>query len=75
MLAGLLYLGSGAGLGAVRTMRDRRWRAPAMSRREWFWYLLAIGFGGVLGPLLLMLALTRTSAASASLLLNLPRPA
>jgi len=71
MLAGLLYLGSGIGLGAVRTMRDRGWRAPAMSRREWFWYLLAIGFGGVLGPLLLMLGLTRTSAASASLLLNL----
>ena len=71
MLAGLLYLGSGIGLGAVRTMRDQGWRTPAMSRREWFWYLLAIGFGGVLGPLLLMLGLTRTSAASASLLLNL----
>jgi len=71
MLAGLLYLGSGIGLGAVRTIRDRGWRAPAMSPREWFWYLLAIGFGGVLGPLLLMLGLTRTSAASASLLLNL----
>jgi drug/metabolite transporter (DMT)-like permease len=71
MLAGLLYLGSGIGLGAVRTMRDRGWRAPTMGRREWFWYLLAIGFGGVLGPLLLMLGLTRTSAASASLLLNL----
>jgi drug/metabolite transporter (DMT)-like permease len=71
MLAGLLYLGSGIGLGVIRTTRDRGWRAPAMSRREWSWYLLAIGFGGVLGPLLLMLGLTRTSAAPASLLLNL----
>jgi drug/metabolite transporter (DMT)-like permease len=33
--------------------------------------LLAIGFGGVLGPLALMLGLTRTPAATASLLLNL----
>jgi drug/metabolite transporter (DMT)-like permease len=33
--------------------------------------LLAIGFGGVLGPFALMLGLTRTPAATASLLLNL----
>lgn len=42
-----------------------------MVRKEWFWLLLAIGFGGVLGPLALMLGLTRTPAATASLLLNL----
>lgn len=71
LLAGLLYLGSGIGLGLIRLVRDRGWRTPMMSEREWFWLLLAIGFGGVLGPLALMLGLTRTSAATASLLLNL----
>ena len=71
LLAGLLYLGSGAGLGAIRLLRDRGWRTPVLSRSEWFWLLLAIGFGGVLGPLALMLGLTHTPAATASLLLNL----
>lgn len=71
LLAGLLYLGSGIGLGLVRLVRDRAWRVPTMSRAEWSWLLLAIGFGGVLGPLALMLGLNRTSASTASLLLNL----
>ncbi|MEO7477781.1 MAG: EamA family transporter [Lysobacteraceae bacterium] len=71
LLAGLLYLGSGIGLGLIRTVRDRGWRAPSMTSKEWFWLLLAIGFGGVLGPVALLLGLARTSAASASLLLNL----
>ncbi len=71
LLAGLLYLGSGVGLSIARLLRDRRWRTPVLARREWLWLLLAIGFGGVLGPLLLMLGLERTPAASASLLLNL----
>jgi drug/metabolite transporter (DMT)-like permease len=71
LLAGLLYLGSGIGLGLLRTVRDRGWRAPSMTAKEWLWLLLAIGFGGVLGPVALLLGLTRTSAASASLLLNL----
>ncbi len=71
LLAGLLYLGSGLGLGAARLLRDGGWRAPALARREWLWLLLAIGFGGVLGPVLLMVGLARTPAATASLLLNL----
>lgn len=71
LLAGLLYLGSGIGLGLIRLVRDRGWRTPSMSGREWFWLLLAIGFGGVLGPLALMLGLTKATAATASLLLNL----
>ncbi len=71
LLAGLLYLGSGIGLGIVRLIRDHGWRTPAMTGREWLWLALAIGFGGVLGPLALMLGLARTSAATASLLLNL----
>lgn len=71
LLAGLLYLGSGVGLGIIRLVRDRGWHLPAMSRSEWAWLLLAIGFGGVLGPLLLMLGLATTLASTASLLLNL----
>jgi drug/metabolite transporter (DMT)-like permease len=71
LLAGLLYLGSGIGLGVGRFLRDRGWRSPALNPAEWGWLLLAIGFGGVLGPLLLMLGLARMPAASASLLLNL----
>ena len=71
LLAGLLYLGSGIGLGATRLIRDKGWRPVDLSRREWPWLLGAIGFGGVLGPALLMLGLVRTPATSASLLLNL----
>jgi len=71
LLAGLLYLGSGIGLSVGRLLRDRGWRGPGLQRAEWVWLLLAIGFGGVLAPLLLMLGLARTPAASASLLLNL----
>lgn len=71
LLAGLLYLGSGIGLGLIKLARDRGWRASRLSGREWLWLALAIGFGGVLAPLALMLGLTRTSAATASLLLNL----
>lgn len=71
LLAGLLYLGSGIGLTAGRLLRDRGWRSPALAFPDWLWLLLAIGCGGVLGPLLLMLGLARTPAASASLLLNL----
>jgi drug/metabolite transporter (DMT)-like permease len=71
LLAGLLYLGSGIGLSVGRLVRDRGWRAPGLRPTEWAWLLLAIGFGGVLAPLLLMLGLARTPAASASLLLNL----
>ncbi|HEX3844727.1 MAG TPA: DMT family transporter [Steroidobacteraceae bacterium] len=71
LLAGLLYLGSGLGLSVARLLRDRGWRTPALSRAEWTWLLLAVGFGGVLAPWLLMFGLERTSAVSASLLLNL----
>jgi drug/metabolite transporter (DMT)-like permease len=71
LLAGLLYLGSGLGLTLVRLVRDRGWKSAGLPRNEWPWLLGAIAFGGVAGPLLLMLGLSRTSAATASLFLNL----
>lgn len=68
LLAGLLYLGSGLGLTAVRWLR----RAPAvrLSRAEWPWFAGAVLTGGVAGPVLLMLGLTGMPASGASLLLN-----
>ncbi len=71
LLAGLLYLGSGVGLTLVRLVRDRGWQPAGLARAEWPWLLGAIFFGGVLGPAALMVGLTHTSGATASLLLNL----
>ncbi len=71
LLAGLLYLGSGLGLSLARLFRDRRWRPSGLSRAEWPWLLGAVFFGGILGPAALMIGLTSTSGATASLLLNL----
>ncbi|MHB1222406.1 MAG: DMT family transporter [Gammaproteobacteria bacterium] len=71
LLAGLLYLGSGIGLALARTIRDRGWKTTGLAHYEWVWLLGAIGFGGVLAPTLLMIGLVKTTAASASLLLNL----
>jgi len=71
LLAGLLYLGSGLGLWLIRLARDRALIAPRLPAGEWPWFLAAIASGGVLGPLLLMYGLTRTTAGDASLLLNL----
>jgi len=77
LLAGLLYIGSGLGLGVLLAMRWARARATGqpsthlgIPRKEFPWLLGAIVFGGMLGPALLMLGLTQTSGASASLLLN-----
>lgn len=71
LLAGLLYLGSGLGLSAFRLLRDRGWAAPGLVAGEWRWLTAAVLFGGVLGPVALLIGLARTDAASASLLLNL----
>ena len=79
LLAGLLYLGSGLGLGAL--LLTRRARAVAaiapagepigrIPAADFPWLLGAIVAGGMLGPALLMLGLLRTDAATASLLLN-----
>lgn len=71
LLAGLLYLGSGVGLAAIRVVRDRGWTTARLRPLEWGWLLAAIALGGIAGPVLLMLGLVHASASSASLLLNL----
>jgi drug/metabolite transporter (DMT)-like permease len=75
LLAGLLYLGSGIGLGAYSLLRFSRKkigaREAALNRADTPWLAGAIFTGGVVGPLLLMWGLAQTPASSASLLLNL----
>jgi drug/metabolite transporter (DMT)-like permease len=73
LLAGLLYLGSGLGLGASLLVRrfSGAVRSEAPLRRSNLpWLGLVVLFGGVLGPALLMLGLATTPATAASLLLN-----
>lgn len=74
LTAGLLYLGAGLGLSAVHLGRSamRLPTAEAPLRLGDLPCLAGVVLaGGVAGPLLLMLGLSRTDAASASLLLNL----
>jgi drug/metabolite transporter (DMT)-like permease len=74
MLAGLLYLGSGLGLGALRisgrligsSVTEAPLRFPDLP-----WLAAIVLAGGVIGPVLLMVGLTLTPASTASLLLNL----
>lgn len=74
LLAGILYLGAGIGLVAVRMGRRliglRSEEAP-LRRGDLPWLAAVVVFGGLLGPLFLMFGLSLTSAASGSLLLNL----
>ncbi|MEX2648143.1 MAG: DMT family transporter [Alphaproteobacteria bacterium] len=72
LLAGLFYLGSGLGLAVIRVgLARRRGRAEAsLGRADIPWLAGAILFGGVAGPILLMVGLQRTDGATASLLLT-----
>jgi drug/metabolite transporter (DMT)-like permease len=68
LLAALLYLGSGIGLWVVRRLLGAR--PVTLPRHELPWLAGAVVAGGMLGPVLLMLGLTRMPASGASLLLN-----
>lgn len=72
LLAGLLYLGSGAGLALVKTALAlaRHQREPALQRGDYPWLIGAILCGGIAAPLLLMWGLAGAAAAGVSLLLN-----
>jgi drug/metabolite transporter (DMT)-like permease len=73
LLAGLVYLGSGTGLFLYWLGRRQAREAAeaSLGRADLPWLAGAILAGGVVGPLLLMMGLTRTPASAASLLLNL----
>jgi drug/metabolite transporter (DMT)-like permease len=73
VLAGLLYAGSGIGLGVLCAFRWRRSLESLRNFRRSEMISLAgsIFFGGVLGPVLLMAGLQQISGSTASLLLNL----
>jgi len=67
VLAGLLYLG--AAIAVTPAVVRHRPNATALSA-GWRPLAIAVVFGGALGPVLLVAGLARTSAATASLLLN-----
>jgi drug/metabolite transporter (DMT)-like permease len=66
-LAGLLYVG--AALAVAPAVMIRR-PSPGAIVKDWRPAITAVVFGGAVGPVLLVLGLARTSAASASILLN-----
>lgn len=68
VLAGLLYLG--AGLAVLPPVLRRPPTRDAL-QRDWRLATVAVFAGGAIGPALLVAGLARTSAASASILLNL----
>jgi drug/metabolite transporter (DMT)-like permease len=69
LLAGLLYLGSGVGLGVLILLGHRR--GARLKRADVPWLFATVFFGGALGPALLMWGLTQTTGSAASLLLTL----
>lgn len=73
LLAGLLYLGSGAGLALVKLGLHLGRHAPEapLQARDLPWLAGAIASGGIAAPLLLMWGLSGASASGVSLLLNL----
>lgn len=68
LLAGLLYLGSGAGLMLYRVLRKSE--SVKLPRIDIPWFAGAVLAGGVLAPMLLMAGLNGMPASGASLLLN-----
>src|SRR5262245_12469488 len=76
ILAGLLYCGAGLGAAVFRRLARRASsargsREAALGAADLPWLAGAIVAGGIVGPLLLMFGLSRTDAATASLLLTL----
>lgn len=74
VLAGLLYCGAGFGVAILLrlapAMGGSAAREVPLGRGDIPWLLGAIAAGGIAGPVLLMVGLTRTDAATASLLLT-----
>ena len=74
MLARLMALGAGLGFAAYRLFRDAfapKSGEAQLRRADMHWLAIAIAMGGLVGPVLLMLGVSRTTASSAALLLNM----
>ena len=74
LLAGLLYLGSGIGLGLYRLARRFAGHVDSeapLRRQDLPWLGGAVAAGGIIGPVLLMYGLATGTAVQSSLLLNL----
>ncbi len=73
LLAGMLYLASGAGLGVLLAVRaaGARQREARLRRADAPWLTAAVVSGGLIAPVLMMLGLTHLGAARGALLLNL----
>lgn len=76
LLAGLLYLGAGLGLGAVALLpRQTVTRRESRLGKADLGYMLGIiALGGVAGPVLMLYGLARVSGVTGSLVLNLEAP-
>ena len=70
-LAGLLYLGAALGMAPVALLERRSASPMRLDRASSFRLAGAVLLGGVLGPVLLLIALRQSEAASVALLLNL----
>lgn len=72
-LAGLIYLGAGAGMAGVMGLAAaarKPFRGPPISRGDLPWLAASVLIGSVVGPVLLLWSLERTSGATASMLLS-----
>lgn len=72
LMAGLLYLGVGIGLGLVQLVLQTRGRRleASLQKSDMGWLAAIVFFGGVAGPVLLMIGLQTSTAAVTALLLN-----
>lgn len=73
LLAGLLYLGAAVGLWTHHLVRPRT-KEAGIGRSDLPLLTAIIVFGGVVGPILMLLGLGRVTAFTGSLLLNLEAP-
>jgi drug/metabolite transporter (DMT)-like permease len=72
LMAAFLYLGSGIGISLVKLSQriSARQTEAGIKPPDVKWLAGAIIAGGILAPIILMISLQRTSASTASLLLN-----
>ena len=76
ILAGLFYCGAGVGIALLRILAVPILNVPAvrqqpLGRQDYPWLAGAVALGGIAGPVLLLLGLSHTPAATASLLLTI----